>query len=302
MGSQHLSQELVQEKAGLTFKNAERIWKRFRRGMILQEEMYSSLYGEIVVEGVFDFLKEGGLKMDLEEDRFECFLKDWEAFQKGLRQEGGIPSPWLFTEHGKEAACPEDYRLILLLLDRLHLPAEYFRPFRASPDAARPERVYVHGYGPCTAWYIDYTCRDDGGLLSDPSPVGKTFTLTDHYGLKAALTVTKVRSARYWKEPDYDAEYILSHPEAFPSGIEYLTVGAIEGYTEVPRTNDTDIRIWVEDGKIKSISYSEYILDNWAFCAFPLWQPFFKEQKAFGERLDSIFKAAADELIKEFEK
>ena len=74
MGSQHLSQELVQEKAGLTFKNAERIWKRFRRGMILQEEMYSSLYGEIVVEGVFDFLEEGGLKMDLKEDRFECFL------------------------------------------------------------------------------------------------------------------------------------------------------------------------------------------------------------------------------------
>ena len=79
-------------------------------------------------------------------------------------------------------------------------------------------------------------------------------------------------------------------------------MGSIEGYTEVPRTNDTDIRIWVEDGKIKSISYSEYILDNWAFCAFPLWQPFFKEQKAFGERLEGIFKAATDELIKEFEK
>lgn len=302
MGSQHLSQELVQEKAGLTLKNAERIWKRYCRGMMLPEEMYDSLYGEIVAEGVFGFLKERGLKMDLEEGRFECFLKDMEALQKGLRQGEGSPSPWLFTENGKEAACPENHRHVLLLLDQLHLPAEYFRPFRASPDAARPERVYVHGYGPCTAWCIDYTCRDDGGLLSESSPVGKTFTLTDHYGLKAALTVTKVRSAHYWKEPDYDAEYILSHPESFPSGIEYITVGSIEGYTEVPRTNDTEIRIFVEDRKIKSIRYSEYILDNWAFCAFPLWQPFFKEQKAFGERLESIFKAATDELIKEFEK
>ena len=58
MGFQHLSQELVQEKAGLTLKNAERIWKRYCRGMMLPEEMYESLYGEIVVEGLFGFLKE----------------------------------------------------------------------------------------------------------------------------------------------------------------------------------------------------------------------------------------------------
>ena len=300
MGFQHLSQELVQENADLALKNAKRTWNWYRRGAVLPEELYSRLYKELVEKGVFDFLKERGLKMDLEEGRFECFLNDMEAFQKSLRQGGGSPSPWLFKELRKEAACPEDHRLVLLLLDLLHLPAEYFRPFRSSPGVVRPERVYVHGYGPCTAWYINYTCRDDGGLLSDPSPVGKTFTLTDHYGLEAALTITKVRSAHCRKEPDYDAEYILSHPESFPSGIEYLARGSIEGYTEVPRSSPTEIRICVRQGKIKSIDYYEYIKDNWAFCAFPIWQPFFKEEKAFGERSESIFKAAADELIRDF--
>ena len=159
-----------------------------------------------------------------------------------------------------------------------------------------PENEWAHGYGPCAAYFIRYTCRDDGGLLSDLSPVGKTFTLTDHYGLKAVLTITKVRSFRYWKEPDYDAEYILSHPESFPVGIEYLAEGSIEGYTEVPRTNSTEIRVYVRRGKIEDISYYEYLKDYCAFCEFPLWQPYIKERRAFEEKRKSIFMDAVKKL------
>ena len=80
MGFQHLSQELVQENADLALKNAKRTWNWYRRGAVLPEELYSRLYKELVEKGVFDFLKERGLKMDLEEGRFECFLNDMEAF------------------------------------------------------------------------------------------------------------------------------------------------------------------------------------------------------------------------------
>ena len=300
MDLQHLSEEMIKAHAGLTLKKAERIWEYYRRGVVTTEELYGRLCDAVAHEGVYGLLKKSGLEMDLQKDRFECFRKDREAFQKGPEQEEGSFSPWLFTLDKKEAACPEDHRLVLLLLDLLHLPAGYFEPFQESPGVIVPENIYAHGFGPCTAYFINYTCRDDGGLLSDPSPAGKTFTLTDHYGLKAALTIRKVRSARYWKEPDYYGEYILYYPESFPSGIEYLARGSIEGYTEVPGTNDTEIRIDVKDGKIKSISYYEYIQDNRAFCAFPLWQPFFKERKAFGERRESIFKVAADQLTGEF--
>ncbi len=296
MDKQLLPEELVREHAEQTVKKAEKVWNIYHRGMLLFNELYDRLLGEVFYEGVYDFLENRGLKMDMMEDRFACFQKDMETFRKGSRQEEGSFSPWLFTRDKKEAACLEDHRQVLLLLDLLYLPAEYFEPFLKSPGVTEPENVYAHGYSSCDAYFIRYTCRDDGGLLSDPSPVGKTFTLTDHYGLKSVLTITKVRSFRYRTEPDYDAEYILAHPESFPSGIEYLAEGSIEGYTEVPRTNSTEIRVHVRRGQIEDISYYEYLKDCCAFREFPLWQPYIKERRAFEEKRKSIFVAAVKKL------
>ena len=101
MDKQHLSEELVREHAERTVKRAEKTWNSYHRGFLTQEDVYEDLHKEVLGEGVLDFLKESGLKMDLREDRFVCFQKDSEAFRKGAAQAECSPSPWLFSEQTK---------------------------------------------------------------------------------------------------------------------------------------------------------------------------------------------------------
>ena len=46
-------------------------------------------------------------------------------------------------------------------------------------------------YGTGMAGSVTFELADDGGLSTDPDPIGKTFTLVDDLGLKAEIEIIR---------------------------------------------------------------------------------------------------------------
>lgn len=299
MKERHLSEASVREHAGEILKRAEREWKLRHMGCLTDEEWYLRTEKALIYAGVMEFLAENGLQPDLRGGRFIAFKRDQEAFHKGMGPVEWGASPWLTVSPG-EAAGPEDHCLTLQLMELLHLGADCFRPFET--EAPCPRNRESHAWHRCRACDLDFGCRDDGGLLSDPDPVGKTFILAGDYGLKAALTIREDKSGG--DRSDYDPEALAGDAAnaAFCRNGILSAVGSIEGYTQDLRTEGPEVLIRISRGKVTGLSYYESPGDREAHRAFPLWQQYYKEMQTFCREREKILRDSFLELGRTFGK
>lgn len=173
----------------------------------------------------------------------------------------------MMTEEDKESAI---YRLFEE--EAAQIWGKLEREYREHYPVADPQITQSHLWNDCCLWRVDFKCVDDGGLLSDSNPVGKTFQITRDDGVKAMLRV----NAKYSRTQEEVID-IFGQKHSGCGQDVYIATGQLEDYYfsnhEPPRPN---IEIFVGDDGITHLyvyaffekGKSMYSLD------FPRWQPF----------------------------
>ena len=144
-----------------------------------------------------------------------------------------------------------------------------------------PIKHWTHTFNGAAAYVIGYDCIDDGGLLADDFPVGKTYELTSELGLKAVVTITEDRRKDDRNNMDYD--------EMMPMG-EYLAEGYIERHTPIKRDDPKVVIRTNGCGKITRLGIVETNRDVEAFWKYPLWKEYFDWTRNYQNNRDKILQ------------
>ena len=282
-----LTDELIEAAAAKAYAEFERAGENYRAGLLGNVEFADKMLYAFV-GGFWEPLRDSGLKLRIDCKNYPGFVKEYEAYRRGSEPTG--EASWLC--HGEHMASPGDRRRFFALMDKFELTPEFFAPI---PDGLpRPELTGIHAWNDVESCIIEFNCEDDGGLLGDPSPVGKTFTLTDGRGIRAFLTVKEDRRGTDRNGMDLDEQVYET-----PSGIlvlkaEFLAEGSIEGYTAEERTCDPSVLIRLRDGKVSSLSFYRNNDDIIAFNSFHLWKEYFAACDGKSAVIQSAYKRLFD--------
>ena len=245
------------------YRRLFRIADMHRRGMA-DDGDFGRTCSEVLYGCFFGFLRDSGLQSRVVCGNWPGFMRDWRQWLRGRMPDRGTEDaegePWLFAfrscpeggapgdGHARREAAPEDKAAFFDLMSAFDIPAEYFEP---APDDITDERIMgrIGGTGGPIPWAVFSDWKDADGLLTDPSPAGKSFTLLSGHGLKARVTIEG-------REEENGA-------------LLYRGTGVIEGDTS---GRERSIGIEARGGGIRAVSYAEEEDDRAAYGAFPLWQ------------------------------
>ena len=295
------SEELVERKIQEYTNLVVRIMT-VRGILTTEEEALRHLY-RTLSECIFDFFKEKGFIFTIS-DAWDSFKEDYAAYRTGTLSGREGTDVWMWYDNlpddsfaavvgrtadvygitfAKDNASPaslEQKRLFFRLLEATCLPIiDYYRPRPKSEARYQPENRVTHVYSKSSTMVVEYNCVDDGGLVNDDAPIGKTFTLVNDIGLRAAVKIVEKR------EPPFNL-FECDKDNYAPLG-RYLAKGFIEGYTvfgeEVPDDKIPGIVIRMdENGEIVKLGIFPYTeADSAAFYSFPLWQEYFAENNKY---------------------
>lgn len=203
----------------------------------------------------------GGLRYRFTQSTWGRAQEDYLMWQNGDVPCSNEGTPWLIVsgDASKEASSADKCQFFRLL-EAFHVGLDFFEP--APQEIVNPERDHVHSYFDGEAVRIGFHCVSDGGLLSDPSPCGKTFELRSDKGLKAVLHVKAVNGIH---QPAINT---------FGYNFDFRCVGYVEGYTAENRGESDIYVILSPDGRIEHLGLLMDGRDEKVFSSFPLWGDF----------------------------
>ena len=301
MSDQRLTEELVREKTREVFERYRRIARMWQRGILSTEaaveEMLPGFYG------IFPkLLSDCGLVLRIKEDSYRQFAREYEAYRGGRFSEEfpeKFPEeedPWL-RERGKEGrpASAEEKRLFFRLMERFHVEPEYYKP--VAQNVPVPDLVPIHQYQTAGVYGIHFRCVDDGGLLADSSPEGKTFALKNELGLTARLTIREDRRGKNRSGLDFDELVMETEQGSLVLLAEFLAEGEIEGYTAPVREGHREvlIRLGERGTKVRWLAFWQDPADAEAFGRYGLWQ----ESRVYARRREEIRDRILKRLLSE---
>ncbi len=290
-----LTDELVESETGKAFEEFRRIGKQYWRGILddamARREMTSGFY-RIFMKLFLDH----HLELRLNKDSYPVFKKEYESHQKGICFRMQNHMPWLFDTDGDYEASERDQIYFFDLMTRLHASADYFEPL--PEETAVPNEVSIHQYSAAGVYGIHFDVADDGGLLEEARPIGKTFRLKSSKGLEAVLTIREDRRQQDRSGMDFDEQVLSTEKGLVISMAEFLAEGYIDGYTARERTADPRILIRLEDRgtKVFWLACWSDPKDQEAFLNYPLWQDYFIWQKEKDRRLNEILSSLLEEI------
>lgn len=253
-------------------------------------------------------------------DAWDEFTEDYLAFQKGELSERNSTKTWMWydnlpdnslaaviarsgavyeTDAAEENAVPasaEDKRMFFQIMEATRLPIlDYYMPLRDDEFKYIPRIHRTHNYHNEECMVVEYKCVDDGGLMNDAEPVGKTFTLVSDIGLRALVTITEERELS-------DDSWSLDKVDNYAPIGKFLGRGFIEGYTVFGKDDVQDDEI--PDIVVRTNEKNEIIklgicIHSSAACdacsSFPLWQDYFnKTSEKLTDEKNMIWKAAEE--------
>lgn len=258
-----MSTELIEEYVKLHEDNARsisRVFKTYRMGALTDNELQKRV--DEIFYSYYLFLENKAVRLRVTEDNWDDVLSDYEKWSHGESPDSKGEKPWLVSYSGVEPtyAAPETERaLFFRIIDFLELPIAHYKPI---PDHVAAPFLRTMSYNDGVKWSI-WSIVDDGGLVNESEPIGKTFVLKDNYGLKTHIKIEQVGKSLYVEDP------------------EYRGVGTIEGYTS---SSPVEIVIWLnkKTNEISSLNVFMYWGAMWnehykVYSEFPLWQEYFKE-------------------------
>lgn len=268
---QRLTEELVTSSVDEAFEQFKRCGRLYKRGCLDYNSYYTKMFN-IILEYYFRFLSDIGLKNVSCPKSWERLLEDYALWSEGKEPDSTIGQPWLIDKRSTDEARKskevskttnveieasiKDKSQFFKLMEKYHIPIDFYTPI--PEDIIAPYLNWMHTYSDNSLYQIIFYCIDDGGLLEEENPVGKTYTLINKLGLKAVLTITEVRKIQ--KE---DSRSLYG---------KYLSTGYVEGYTAIEREYP-EVGIEIDkDGSI--LAFHTYLdrKDMSVFNNYPLWQ------------------------------
>ncbi len=271
-----LSQDELNENIAMTIETMNRLYKKLSQGFTIEEEVRREL--SIIFHDHFDsFLQNKGVQPCINFSNWELFINDRRAWEGGSAEFSTSANPWLIYTHlfpEKEENLPYGYEAtnkdkisFFKLLDAFFIPDEYYLPYPSGIIVPDDHHNYHHSGN---AHYIgpDIWISDDDLLSGNAKD---TYTLVDHYGLKAVIS---------------DVKHIVEE-----NGRQYYSgEGTVEGYTSDRRRK---IQVWVRNGKIHTLFF-DLSDDDWdVYNHFPLWADALKHK----ERKNQIYQQYMDSLF-----
>lgn len=251
---------------------------QYERGIYSKCDLKTNIE-QIIIDGYIQFFRQNGIRVSFSETSYKSFIENYNRWLNAEELKIEESNLWISTLYTD--AVDNIIKLNQLINDFFSLitsfkiPTEYFKP--VPDDVITPDKHPGYLYSDLiVGWRI---WKTDGGLLSDDDPIGKTFTLTDHYNLKTKITILMTKKQMREKDdPDY------------------IGTGYIEGYTT---TDEHEIKIFVDDKDMNTIRslYSRFSdEDNDYFNSYPLWQKHFEIVK----EKENLWSSAVDRLIEMF--
>lgn len=282
---QHLTDELVNTKLEEIHRTWQRVRVGARRGILTEDEIRSELLSGFY--GIFmGLFRENGLTLRLDKENYPCFAGEYEAYKKGDGVSAAAHLPWLFDTGADQGEAEEaDRRQLFRLMEEFRVTPDYFEPPSYAEQIVVPDRVPIHGYNSACVTGTHFNCVDDGGLLADENPTGKTFTLTNDLGLKAVLTIKEDRRREDRNGMDMDELVWPTEKGLVILKAEFLAEGYIEGYTARERKENPEVLIRLKEGgtRIWWLAYWEDRYDQRSAGEYPMWQDYYRwldEQRA----------------------
>ena len=290
-----LSDELVESKTETIFKDFRRIGEKYWGGYLTEETAFQEIVRRF--NDVFPKLfSDNHLKLCLNDTNYPIFVKEYENYKTGSESKDESHIPWLFDVSDEQCEATEsDQRKFFDLMTRFLVTPDYFEPY--PDDKSSPNVVPIHQYRDSGVYGIRFNCIDDGGLLADESPVGKTYTLMNDMGQEAVLTIKEDRRGIDRNDLDFDEIVTATEQGLIVVKAEFLAEGFIEGYTAREREQNAEVLIRLKDRgtKIYWLAYWQDSNDSKAFFEYPMWQDWFGwcEEKDMKLRriLSSILKS-----------
>ncbi len=297
MKAPRLTDEFVERKLAEAAESLARIDKSYRRGILSREAGQQELL-KVFQDVLLCALSEHHLGLRLNETNYPRFVRAFAEYQKGNAPADTAPLPWLYELSGEPSAAVEnDQKQFFRLMETLHLPPEYFAPIADGVPA--PDIVPIHLYHSAAVYGTRFRCVDDGGLLADGAPLGKTFTLENDMGLKARLRIKEDRRRGDRNGMDFDELVCSSEKDLVVVKAEFLSEGCIEGYTAKESRTKPEVLIRLKDGgsQVFWLAYWADANDMAAHTAHPLWQAYHRCCAEKQRRQDEILAALFADLI-----
>ena len=287
MKQQRLTGQLVEMKIEKVFDTFRKAADRFWKGHITRDECERVMREEFFT--VFlQLFSDNDLKLCLNKTNYPQFVREFETFQKKENPADSNHIPWLYDVSDTPCEANEnDQKQFLYLMETFHVTPDYFAPVPDRiPD---PGIVPIHPYR-FPIYGIHFNCIDDGGLLSDSSPVGKTFKLKNEFGLTAVLTIKEDR--RYIDRSGMDFDEIACYSNGLSCIVkaDFLSEGCIEGYTACEGRESPEILIRLKDkgSKVYWLAYKEDRNDCRVRREYPLWQEYYNWTQEKDLKLSAI--------------
>ncbi len=269
-----LSEELVGTAVEETFKAFRRTGDMYGKGFLTDEEYRRKMTRTFC--GVFmGLFSDNMLELRLTGASYPQFVNEYEGYLKGNDTESPDHLPWLFDlQYGSCEASENDRRQFFRLMETFGLAPDYFEP--APGGIPVPGLELVHRYKSASVYSVRFRCEDNGGLLTDEDPVGRTFRMKNDLGLEAVLTVREDRRRTDRNGMDFDEIVCRTDRGIIVAKAELLAEGYIEGYTARKRSGDPQILIRLGDGgkKVRRLAYREDRNDRAAREDHPLWREY----------------------------
>ncbi len=262
----------VKDTLEKTFREFNHIGESYRRGFFNDSDF---LFGmeQALNRGFWSFLRANGIEFRINEANYPSFTKEYRSYFDGVDDEDHSQYSWFYDRSDPTGeASVNDKRLIFYMMGKYHLGPDYFEPI---PEHIPRYSIHgIHQYHSVGVYGTDFNCVDDGGLLADDRPVGKTFRLKNDLGLEAVLTIKEDRRNGNRSGMDFDEQVFSSDHGPVIVLAEFLAEGYIEGYTAKERTGNPEILVRLQN-KGKHICWLAYWRDSndeKAFSDYPLWQ------------------------------
>ena len=231
-----------------------RLMITYKKGCMIRDDLVSRFNSEFH-ETFYNYLDSKRLVLRFNEKRWERFIADYSLWKKNEKPSAQAGEPWLLYYEDYLEASILDKISFFKLMDEYLVPVERFKPARDS--CIRPRHRYL-GYGDGIAGVVTFKLIDDGGLSTDPDPIGKTFTLVDDLGLKAVIEIIR-------KTPEEDNR-CDNRMES-----KYDAIGTIEGYTS---TRKRKIYVSEIDRQVGFYVCDVHNDDLDVLHSLPLWKEF----------------------------
>lgn len=278
---QRLTEEIINSTVDKIVEKYREYGDLYKKGLITKDECFLKMQ-LCFYDNYSLFIKENKLKLNITARNFSQFIEEFKEYQSGNIRNDSKHQLWLYDiSRDKEEATLNDQMLFFDFMEKLHITPIFFEPPPENLPCMNIKQHHVYAFQ--GVYGTQFNCVDDGGLLNDKNPIGKTYRIRNNQGLEAVLTIVEEKHN----------DNINNQKNK-----ELVANGYIKGYTAIERTANPEIRISIDD--INRPWYLTFWMDSkdtLAYNKHPLWEEMRHWSDAKKAKNDLMFSSFFESFI-----